>query len=196
MTSTCPAKEEIWQQIDERYAVSNYGRVASIGFFANVCGGGKRWVKPRILRPGKSSNGYMNVALSGEPYTVHRLVARAFIPNPCNKPCVNHKDGDRTNNRADNLEWVTYEENEAHKYDVLGYVYKRKPWSAAERASRMANRAAPGDRPREQKIFCVETGERFPSISECARRINVKRSTISEAVKFGYRVKGLHYAKQ
>lgn len=60
-------------------------------------------------------NGYRRVVLSKHNksynFLVHRLVAQAFIPNPDNKPCVNHKDLNRENNGVENLEWVTYKEN-------------------------------------------------------------------------------------
>ena len=62
-----------------------------------------------------TENGYRRVVLSknnkSHNFLVHRLVAEAFIPNPENKPCVNHKDLNRENNCVENLEWVTYKEN-------------------------------------------------------------------------------------
>ena len=69
-----------------------------------------------------TKNGYRRVHVShnGTQYKflVHRLVATAFIPNPDNLPCVNHKDGNKLNNNVNNLEWSTYSENNKHAYNT------------------------------------------------------------------------------
>ena len=66
----------------------------------------------RVLKQQKDKGGYMQVALGRKKrFLVHRLVAQAFIPNPLNLPCVNHRDEDKTNNSVDNLEWCTHEYN-------------------------------------------------------------------------------------
>lgn len=100
---------EIWRPVpdyEQLYHVSNYGRVKSF------------WLdKVKILKP-TLSNGYLIVGLykSGKQkgLYVHRLVAQAFIPNPDNKPEVNHRDGNRFNNFVGNLEWMTAKENTQH----------------------------------------------------------------------------------
>lgn len=86
------------------------------------------------LKQHLSTSGYMHVPYhkrEGVTYksttvTVHRLVALAFVPNPDNKPSINHIDGNRQNNRASNLEWVTARENIVHARDVLGVSIGRK----------------------------------------------------------------------
>ena len=101
---------EEWKPIknyEELYQVSNLGRVKRIVFINNIC----KKAKEKILKQRKTNAGYLQVCLckSGKTrrFYVHRLVADAFIPNTDNLPQVNHKDEDKANNNADNLEWCT-----------------------------------------------------------------------------------------
>ena len=60
--------------------------------------------------------GYRHTILNGKNRNIHRVIAETFIPNPNNLPCVNHKDGNKQNNRVDNLEWCTHSENTLHSF--------------------------------------------------------------------------------
>lgn len=116
---------EVWRVVgaDENFLVSNFGRFRSIDRKV-ACRGGARTVRGKNIRGCLLKvTGYIQITLSGKvDKLAHRLVAEAFIPNPLNKPQVNHIDGNRTNNAASNLEWVTAQENILHSFRVLGRV--------------------------------------------------------------------------
>ncbi len=103
-------KNEEWRTVagyEGLYEVSNMGNVRSTR-------------SGKLLKPSLNNSGYSVIHFydhqNFKAFTIHRLVAMAFIPNPCGKRTVNHIDGDKTNNRADNLEWATYSENHKHAY--------------------------------------------------------------------------------
>ena len=82
------------------------------------------------VKPQPNGKGYLRVSIGGKLQFVHRLVAEKYIPNPENKPQVNHKDGNKLNNSVDNLEWVTNMENRQHAVKNLLHLSGEKcPWS-------------------------------------------------------------------
>lgn len=144
---------EVWKDIpgyEGLYQISNMGRVKSLPRNDKFC---KRPVAV-ILKPFVCGSGYQEVILAikrrRKPKLIHRMVAEAFVPNQSGKREVNHKDGDRSNNRHTNLEWVTPSENIQHSYDEL----EHKAYS--------------------RKVVCVETGEVFDSIKEAAESKGLK----------------------
>ena len=108
------------------------------------------------------SNGYVKIGLGSKNpnMLVHRLVAQAFLPNPNNLPQVNHKDGNKENNHVENLEWTTSEQNLLHRNYVLGHKDKG-----------------------QREVVCVETGEKFPSVSRAAKYFGYHHSDIANACK-------------
>ena len=123
-------EQEIWKTIpqNENYMVSNKGRVKSLDHYVNNIYG-KRLVKGKLISGAINSYGYniIRIAYHGKEtqFFVHRLVAQMFIPNPLNKPQINHKDGNKLNNCVENLEWATALENVKHEYAT---GLNRKDW--------------------------------------------------------------------
>lgn len=117
--------EEIWKDIEGfSYQISNFGNIKSLGRYIPYVDGRsgkqcKRCAKETILKSSVGTSGYPTTHIyTDEPVRhtvmIHRLVAKYFIPPVEGKDYVNHIDGDKTNNKATNLEWVSFSENVEH----------------------------------------------------------------------------------
>lgn len=111
-------RSEEWREVvgyEGFYAVSSKGRIKSLDRYKKGPYGSVEFWKGKIIKPKKEKNGYLRVPLSKHGiYTlclVHRLVAKAFLSNEDNLPCVNHKDENTCNNNVENLEWCTHKYN-------------------------------------------------------------------------------------
>jgi hypothetical protein len=121
--------------------------------------------------------GYRKYTFNGKRIFAHQLIEQVFLPNPNSKPCVNHKDGNVTNNNVNNLEWCTHKENIRHSYDVL----KRKLSGVAIKpiSGRNHYRSTP-------ILQCDLEGtiiREWESISKAAQELNIDRVAISNVLK-------------
>jgi len=151
--------EEIWKIIpdsDNMYEVSSFGRIKSLKGRNNT---------QRLLNPSINNKGYysfgINTKKGEKTLLLHALLAKLFIPNPDNLPCVNHKDGIKTNIKLSNLEWCTYSYNTLHSYS-LGLQKPSK--YRLEIISR--------------EVIDLETGIIFSSAKEAAFAKNINHSTL------------------
>lgn len=118
-------EEEIWKSIigyQEYYEVSNLGRIRSLDRLVNHSSGNSLVLRRGKIKKLSCRHDYLQCCLwkdnTEENKDVHRFVAMAFIPNPENKPFVNHKNGTKWDNRAINLEWTTEAENTRHAIEM------------------------------------------------------------------------------
>jgi len=138
--------DEIWKDIEGyegMYQISNLGRVKSLSRVVIRKNGVPNSVKEKYFKRKIHSTGYYLIGLTQFGKTInvklHRLIAKAFIPNPKNLPDVNHIDGDKSNNELSNLEWTSTRENSVHgflrrkkssRYPGVSWVSSRSKWCA------------------------------------------------------------------
>ena len=145
---------EQWKAIvgyEGLYEVSNIGNIRRLPSVIRYKQNGTRNYPGKDLLQEQIVEGYLRVVLSKDGvkkrYMSHRIVAEAFIPNLDNKKFVNHINGNKSDNRVENLEWCTQDENEQHAVNVLGKTMQGKTYP--------------------QAIVCLDTGQRFPSMQKC-----------------------------
>ncbi|HJX49856.1 MAG TPA: NUMOD4 domain-containing protein [Candidatus Nanoarchaeia archaeon] len=163
--------KEIWKDIkgyEGLYLVSNLGRIKSL---ERTIYNGRIYYnrKEKILKIQMDSRKYycliflykMNIK---KVFLIHRLVAHAFISNPKNKPEINHKDGNKQNNKSNNLEWSTSSENKIHAFKTgLRIFYNQKPF------------------------ICIETGITYKCLLEASKELNIHISSIHRQLTGIYR---------
>ena len=158
--------EEVWKPVkgyEKYYEVSNIGNVRSLDRVlrsVTLFGDNKYCIKKgRILKPRTSKSrglvtGYYRVMLKGKNKCIHKLVAESFIPNPENKPQVDHIDGDISNNCVANLRWVTQRENNGNP---LTLEKKRR------------------------KVLCVTLNKVFDSVTQAIKQTNTTSKTLYDS---------------
>ena len=163
--------QETWIKVKgfELYSVSDQGNVRN-----DKTG--------RILKGGLDTYGYPQVILCKNGARVnrkvHRLVAEAFVPNPDNKPQVNHIDGNKQNNAASNLEFCTNQENQTHFWRYLNNEQNK-----ANRINAHKGKGLLSDNPNSKSVIRLEDGKVFRTIKEAAEELNISYIHIGEVCK-------------
>lgn len=173
-------ESEIWKDIngfEGCYQVSNTGKVRSLDREVK-CNKGTTIAVGRILNQYVHHRGYFKVRLmksnKGKNFSVHRLVCDAFIPNPENKPHVNHINGVKSDNIISNLEWCTHSENMQHAWDTgLSKITE--------------SRIAGSKKNRSSSSVICENGVVFKSIKDAALHFGVSAGYMSHMLS-GHRV--------
>lgn len=176
-----------WKKID---ANSNYS-VSDEGDIRNDIT--KQYLKPFYNK--KTGYNYIILRIGGKRnhFSIHRLVAMAFLDNDLDKEQVNHINGIKTDNRKTNLEWVTQSENILHSYRTLGRTFGMKGKRHSEKTKELMRQnrkrvCSPEWYARKakkcyKKVLCVETNVIYPSIKQAAKETYTNASLIVQVCK-------------
>lgn len=168
---------EVWKDIkglEGKYQISSLGRVKTVARVEYRKDGRRRPISEKIKEGVLFNNGYLGVGTNREhgAKLVHRLLAEAFIPNPENKRCVNHKNGIKTDNRLENLEWATHGENNKHAYDTgLKTITKKLRESSRKSMKRNAKDSS-------KLVINTSNGIFYNSIKEAAESIGMNHNAL------------------
>jgi hypothetical protein len=143
------------------------------------------YTEPKLLKPflNRQRKGYLFIKTAeGQTRALHKIVAEVYIPNPQNKPQVNHKDGDKSNNCANNLEWVSISTNTKHAFENNLGGFRD---SALRNLEKMNSN-------RYKKVLLEKDGQiiTFNSTNEASIFLKTNKDNISRAFKKGQRCKG------
>ena len=169
---------EIWKDIENYkgfYQISDCGNVRSLARDIYCQNGTFHYhTKEKILVPCLNRYGYQYVNLSKngkrKVMTIHRLVAMAFLPNPENKPMVNHKDEVKTNNVVSNLEWCDAQYN-------INFGTRNERMIQNRRSYKL------GNAPSAKAVFCVELNKTFDCAKRAQEELGIDRSAITKVCK-------------
>lgn len=182
-------KMEEWMPIngyEGLYQVSNLGRVKGLGRRFVYASFGYITTEDKIISQKVATTKYLDVRITknskAKSFSVHRLVAEAFIKNELSKKTVNHIDSDRSNNYYKNLEWNTYSENAKHSFKMGRNAVFQTYHDGAH--------------PMAQRIKCTTLDLEFDTVKDACKKLNVNRSSILQVCKGKIvSTKGLHFRR-